>query len=517
MPEPKLEHRPIKFRQLIDEYRGGRIVIPEFQREYVWKRSKAPRLIDSLYLGFPISSLLLWISTEETRSRRRDPRPTRAGMISWLIDGQQRVITLARCMSGDEGIDVVFHPEEEEYRSANAATRRDPSWFRLAEIWDDELYRNLRRNLPSGSKGEAREARFERVRRILDYEVPAVRMVDHNFHNAVDAFTRINTLGVKLKREDIESAQIAARHTGFIADEVGPFLEDVRRQGFSRLNVMHLFRACEFVARPDGRKRTPLHELNRGEVLKAWNKTKRATEDAIGLIRSELGLVNMEILWSGALVVPLIALCATTTPRERDASGMIGWLSIATLLHRYTNSTESALDQDLRACRADDPIGALLTTVRREEGDFAAIQEDFSGSLVDRSGLLASYIACHHRGLKDLFSGARVVLQVNVDRHHILPRAHFPERQRPKADCIANIAFVSGAANRAIGANAPEVYLAKLDPKVLETQCIPPDPKLWQVDRAKDFWAARRELLAQAFNDHLRSKLPNRRVQGASS
>jgi hypothetical protein len=28
-------------------------------REYVWKKSKAPKLIDSLYRGFPISSLLL--------------------------------------------------------------------------------------------------------------------------------------------------------------------------------------------------------------------------------------------------------------------------------------------------------------------------------------------------------------------------------------------------------------------------------------------------------------------------
>jgi hypothetical protein len=232
MAEPRLEHHAMKIRRLIDDYRGGRIVVPEFQREYVWRRSKAPRLIDSLYRGFPISSLLLWISTEEARARRRDPRPTRAGMISWLIDGQQRVITLARCTSGDEGIDVVFHPDHEEFASANAATQRDPNWFKLSEIWDDDLFRDLRRNLPPGPKGEAREARFERVRRILEYEVPAVRMVDHDFRNAVDAFTRINTLGVKLKREDIESAQIAARHTGLSPTKWGRSWRRSGRRGF---------------------------------------------------------------------------------------------------------------------------------------------------------------------------------------------------------------------------------------------------------------------------------------------
>ena len=61
---------------------------------------------------------------------------------------------------------------------------------------------------------------MEKVREILDYEVPYVRMIDHTFKHAVLAFERINTLGMRLKKEDIESAQIAAIHTGFIAEEV---------------------------------------------------------------------------------------------------------------------------------------------------------------------------------------------------------------------------------------------------------------------------------------------------------
>src|SRR5207247_2941154 len=97
---------------------------------------------------------------------------------------------------------------------------------------------------------------------------------------------------------DIESAQVAARHSGFVADEVTPFLHRLRQQGFNRLNVMHLFRACAFVAKPDGRNRTPLHELERREVLSAWKTTEKATEQAIGLIRRELGLVNMHSLRS---------------------------------------------------------------------------------------------------------------------------------------------------------------------------------------------------------------------------
>ena len=512
MQKARLEIQKLKIRQVVEDYRGGRLVIPEFQREYVWKPSRAPKLLDSIYHGFPISVLLLWTSSVEARARRRDPRPSRASSVSWLIDGQQRVITMSRILSGDEGIDVVFNPDEDQFRLSNAATRRDSNWFRVSELLDDESYRQIRRSLPEGNKGERREAQFERVRGIREYEIPAVQMVDHTFDEAVEAFTRINTLGVKLKREDIDSARVAARHSGFIADEVTPFVDELRRQGFERLNVMHLFRACAFVAMPDGRSRTPLHELSRAEVASAWSRTKRATEQAIALVRNEFGLVNMDILWSGALLVPVIAICASTTARERDPRGMAGWLAMAALLHRYSKAAETALDQDLRACRSDDPLGKLLTNVRRDAGGFAAAPSDFKGPLNDRGGMFAAYVACRHMGLRDLFSGSQMLLQAHVDRHHILPRAQFPERDRSKADNVANIAFISGEVNRSIGAASPDVYLAKLSAEVLESQCIPLDRDLWRIDRAQEFWSARQMLLSDGFNGFLRKMMPGRHI-----
>ncbi|HYV09480.1 MAG TPA: DUF262 domain-containing protein [Pyrinomonadaceae bacterium] len=509
---PHLEHQTLRIKQLVEDYRAGRVVIPEFQRDYVWRRTKAARLVDSLYRGFPISSLLLWQSDEPTRSRRRDPRPIHSSVMSWLIDGQQRVITLSRTMNGDEGIDVVFHPDREEFRLANAATQKDRNWFRVAELWDDELYRQLRRNLDGSRQADKREERFEKLRRILDYEVPVVKMVEHSFGDAVNAFTRINTLGVRLKHEDIESARIAARHSGFIADEVTPFLAELRRQGFNRLNIMHLFRACAFVAKPDGRNRTPLHELERTEVLKAWKLAQRATEQAIGLIRSEFGLVNMNILWSGALIVPLIAVCATVPARDRDSNELAGWLALAALSHRYSGSSETALDQDLRACRSNDPVGALLSNLRSTRNSLLAQPNDFTGGLVDKSGLLSLYVACMNRGVLDFYTGEKVLLQSNVDRHHVLPRAQFPQSDRSGADIVANIAFITGEVNKSISHTGPEVYLRRLKPRILESQCIPSDRALWSIETAVEFWQARRELLADSFNDYIRKSLPNRRL-----
>ena len=148
------------------------------------------------------------------------------------------------------------------------------------------------------------------------------------------------------------------------------------------------FVPAQFVAKPDGRNRTPLHELEKQEVLTAWKQTERATEQAIGLIRSELGLVNMDILWSGAFLFRLLLCAPTQQPRQRDSKGLVGWLGLAALLHRYSGSSETRLDEDLKACREADRIGALMKNLRQRRPTLVAQPADFSGALADRSGLL---------------------------------------------------------------------------------------------------------------------------------
>jgi len=188
---------------------------------------------------------------------------------------------------------------------------------------------------------------------------------------------------------------------------------------------------------------------------------------------------------------------------------------MAALLHRYSGSAETALDQDLRACRSEDAVGALLGNLRQGRPSLAAHANDFAGALNDRSGLLAAYVACMHRGILDFFTGGKVLLHNAIDRHHILPRGQFPEKVRSTADTIANIAFINGDVNKSIGQSGPDVYLKRIEQLVLVSQCVPTDRSLWTIDRADDFWTARRELLAKSFNDFLKKTLPKRRVGNA--
>jgi len=121
MPAPSLKNERVKVGRLVSDYRAGRLVIPEFQRDCVWRKNRAPKLIDSLYRSFPISTLLFWQSSDYAKARRSSPKPAAGRTMSWLIDGQQRVMTLSRVMSGDEGIEVLFNPESDATAAGDQA------------------------------------------------------------------------------------------------------------------------------------------------------------------------------------------------------------------------------------------------------------------------------------------------------------------------------------------------------------------------------------------------------------
>ena len=94
----------------------------------------------------------------------------------------------------------------------------------------------------------------------------------------------------------------------------------------------------------------------------------------------------------------------------------------------------------------------------------------------------------------------------------MLPRAQFKPADRPAADTLANIAFVSDQSNSSVGAASPDVYLRELPRKTLVSQCVPTAPELWPIREAEAFWDARRELLAEAFNEFLDARFERRNL-----
>lgn len=105
---------PIKISELVDRAVSHKWSVPEFQCGFVWKATQVRDLAQSLWLDFPVGSLLLWNSGEpqEERVAKDGANPS-----LWIVDGQQRTTALA----------IIFG--------------RKPYWWSSADDWNKILKR----------------------------------------------------------------------------------------------------------------------------------------------------------------------------------------------------------------------------------------------------------------------------------------------------------------------------------------------------------------------------------------
>ena len=87
-----------KLSAILDQVDAGTVLLPEFQRGYVWNRDQVRGLMRSLYKGYPVGALLVW-ETDAARQAVRGAAPA-SGTRSLLLDGQQRVTTLYGVVRG---------------------------------------------------------------------------------------------------------------------------------------------------------------------------------------------------------------------------------------------------------------------------------------------------------------------------------------------------------------------------------------------------------------------------------
>jgi hypothetical protein len=123
------------------------------------------------------------------------------------------------------------------------------------------------------------------------------------------------------------------------------------------------------------------------------------------------------------------------------------------------------------------------------------------------------FLAFRAAGAKDWRSNLTIALDHSgahhqLQFHHIFPKAILKGSYTGReADDIANLCFISGKTNRQISDKTPGEYFPDLIVKAglgaFETQCIPTDSTLLDVDAYKAFLLKRRKLIALRLNAFL--------------
>ena len=188
----------------------GRIRIPEFQRPLRWQWQDVQRLFDSIVKGYPIGNLLLWKRQAPAKQVKLGALMIKARQFEdgwWVVDGQQRLTSLANALTAEGAIDERFCLAYDLKKETFVRPNKEEDGFviPLPILFDlQQLIRWFTKDHPEASEKLDEASRVTRA--IREYQVPAY-LVDKDDEGTLrDIFDRMNNYGKRLSLADVFSA-----------------------------------------------------------------------------------------------------------------------------------------------------------------------------------------------------------------------------------------------------------------------------------------------------------------------
>lgn len=230
-PSYTFEAQFVSIRKIIDDVRGGHILIPRFQRPFVWSDEQRLELLRSVKASMPMGSMLVW-RTSKLRLACYDqlgphhlpaPPADELHARSYLLDGHQRLSTLfglfaaspsAHDHEADEiDWDIRYNLRTEDF--VFACRHEHEPLVRLPDLMDARSARRLQRELGEearrrGWTDEDLERWTERLDelalRVQEYRIPIIPVVTDDLELATKTFSRINSQGTPMNEVHMVSA-----------------------------------------------------------------------------------------------------------------------------------------------------------------------------------------------------------------------------------------------------------------------------------------------------------------------
>lgn len=526
--------------ELVDGIRKSDIVLPEFQREFVWSREQAKQLMVSLVRGYPVGSLLFWKTDEPPELKNLEAAPEKLGTLQVTLDGQQRLTTLYLFITGEippyytekdistDPRNLYYNLDTGEFQYYQSSRMRDnPLWWSVVECFknpDINVFAIAQQQ--AASEGEAFQLakqynhHLNRLRQVKELDVPVLTVPsDATLGDAIDIFDRVNSQGTKLT-----DAELALTHiTGKWSEArrvMKAKIENLSRRHFY-FDLTFTTRALTGVVVRRALYET-IHERTKEELVAGWRQLERILDYLVTVLPPQAFVHSTQDLNTNNVLVPLVVYLSLNEgrfPDEKALKRAIHWLYAAHTWARYTAQTDQRLEQDVSlVVREPDPWSALCDQIIDQRGRIEVKASDLEGRGSGHPLYRTTFVIAKAHGAVDWFNGVPLGTThgqaYHVHSHHIFPvsilyqTAYDSENHlhRKIVNEIANRAFLTAETNRELGDKPPRAYLPEVEeryPGALVRQFIPMDPALWEIERYRDFLEARRQLIAQKINEFM--------------
>lgn len=513
---------------ILDSIDNGTVVLPEFQRGYVWSRAQVRGLFQSLYRRYPVGGLLIWNTRADTTELRGDVSVPSGATVKLLLDGQQRVTSLYGVIRGqrppffeDEAkvktfTGLHFHVGDETFEfHAPAKMAGDPLWISVSDLFAHGVSAVMKK-IQDDVKDDLVES-MARVQRL--YEIRDVDLHDENISGdemtvdvVVDIFNRVNSGGTKLSKGDLALARICA-----IRPEARAELReaiDVWETAGYHLKLDWFLRCINVVVTGEA-KFEAMQAVSAEDFGLGLKKAQKAIDFILNMLSARLGLDHNRVLmgrYGIPAMVKVVVDSGGVLSDQQVQNDLLYWYVLQAAWGRYSGSTESVLDRDLQAIE-EAGVAGLIAELEKSRGTLTVRPQDFDTSTVGSRFYPVLYMLTRVNDAQDFCSGLPLSAHLlgkgsRLEVHHVFPKWQLYQAgySRSEVNAVANYAFLTGECNRKLGKTEPSEYFPQTEkshPGALESQWIPEDQDLWAIDRYLDFLEDRRKRLADAANQIL--------------
>ncbi len=358
----------ITVRELVQKAQAGEVRVPHFQRPLRWTREDVVRLLDSIWRGYPVGSLLFW-----KRPADADRVPIGGAMVNapkvadawWVVDGQQRTTALAATLLdldhvGDTRWVVRFDPERDEPFVAGPPPPERVGMDVPVSVLGD--LRRLGRWLRDSALDEKATTGVEDAQqRLLDYAIPAY-VVDTDDEGALRAvFARLNSTGARMRADEVFQALLGAPPS-----PGGPSLDldELQRccdlDGFGTPERAEVLKAVLAMSNMDPSRR--LEDLGglQGAQFVSREDAAEALSRTIGFLVAECGIPHISLI-PYPVVFFILARWFHVHPTASDATRarLARWVWRGAVTGAHQRAEVSRMREQVRSITSEDEQGSL--------------------------------------------------------------------------------------------------------------------------------------------------------------
>jgi hypothetical protein len=525
---PKPE--PQRIAALIRRIERGDIKLPTFQRPQVWNVRQVIDLLDSVDNGYPVGSLLFWLTDHRLGAERdiggfslpdtpdRYPR-------NYVLDGQQRLTTLYAVLNHppdhlDERLRVAYDLENQEFVEAQLPL--DQLHLPLNWLYDTRGLRAFWDQLRTREDGEELIAETERLWETFhDYVVPVVTVPDMPVSKVGVIFERINSRGTRLTVFDLMvAATWGSDESGEfnLRESVDVIIEQLDEKDFGGIDPVSVLRSLAVAKTGSARRQAiiDLRDYSREDLELLIEKTRAALSRAVDFLTSEVSVVSNDFLpYERQLVLLAYVMTNRSSLSGHNFDVLRRWFWRTSFAERYRAGGEARFDDDLRTT-----LGAIETSDGLERFGKAPDRNFFIGSEFRKgsaaSQAFAALLGAHRP--RNITNGAFIDVGTALSAynrkefHHLFPQKVLKnwDVQKGLISSLANICMLASSENKKISDRPPSEYIKSYQStlgmdqfdEVMASNLIPPAAvdALLKDDFAR-FLEARADFLSEVVAD----------------